>query len=142
MRNIFRVLLVAVVFVACSKSAVVPSADGLYSFDAEVFVQNLSKSEDPIFKNMPKDFLDKTMAGLKTFTIEIKGSEATANFSTVVVKASLKKLDTTDGSVRFLMTPVDEDKKNDVATLIVEGNKLTLDPGKGQVDKLYFRKIS
>lgn len=142
MKNIFKFFLVAFVFVACSKSAMQPSVDGLYSFDTDVFVQNLTKAEDPVFKNMPKDVLDKTVAGLKTFTIEIKGDEATANFSNVVVKGSLKKLNTTDGSVRFLMTPLDEDKKNDTATIIIEDKKLTLDPGKQQVDKLFFQKIS
>ena len=129
---------------ACSKSSgpASVSVDGIYQFDADVFMQNINKSEDPVFKNMPKDVVEKTIAGLKTFTLEIKGDEATANFSNVVVKGKLQKIDTQDGSMKFLMTPVDEDKKQDAVTIIIDGGKLTLDPGKEQMDKLFFRKAS
>ena len=129
---------------ACSKASGPESVsvDGIYQFDADVFMQNINKSEDPVFKNMPKDVVEKTVTGLKTFTLEIKGNEATANFSNVVVKGNLQKIDTQDGTMKFMMTPVDEDKKQDAVTIIIEGGKLTLDPGKEQMDKLFFRKAS
>lgn len=143
MRIFFQMMMALGLLMAlgCSKASAPVSADGVYSFDAGKFLQNLNQSEDPVFKNMPKEVLDKTVAGLKTFTIEIKGNEAAANFADVVVKGSLKKVDSTDGLVRFLMTPTDEDKKNDTATLIIDGKNLTLDPGKDKADQLFFSKM-
>lgn len=143
MKMFFRLFLVIGMtgFLACSKtSAPAVSVDGSYSFDAAKFMQNLGGTDDKMFQNMPKEMLDKMLEGLKTFTLEIKGNEATANFADVVVKGSLKKLESKDSSMRFLMTPNDEDKKDDTATLIIEGRNLTLDPGKDPTDRLFFSR--
>jgi len=144
MKILSRVFLsiVMIATLACSglKSAV--SADGVYQFDASTYKTALDKIDDPVFKNLTEDMMNQMMADLSKFTIEIKGNEATATFDDMVVKGALEKIASESNIIKFMMTPYDDDKKEDKATLIIEGQNLTLDPGRQETDKLYFKKSS
>jgi hypothetical protein len=125
--------------VQCSKGSSA-NVNGVYVFDTDAFKASIQKTDDPMLKSMPEDVLNQTMEGLKTFKIEVADSQATATFGTMVVKGNLSKTGDENGEVRYLMTPVDADKKNDTVNLIIKDNTLTLDPGKKETDKMYFKK--
>lgn len=125
---------------ACSGLKSAANADGVYQFDTSAYKTALDKMDDPVFKNLTEDMMNQMMSDLSKFTIEIKGSEATATFDDMVVKGALEKMASEGSAMKFMLTPYDEDKKEDKATLIIEGTNLTLDPGRNETDKLYFVK--
>ena len=116
------------------------SADGTYVFDSEMFISMLSKTNDPNMQNIPENVRQQMVDTFKTFKIEVKGDEATASFGTDVLKGKLSKLSEESGAVKFLMTPLDEAEKNNTVNLIIKGDTLTIDPGKAEADKMYFKK--
>lgn len=116
------------------------STDGTYVFDSEMFIATLSKTDDPNMKNIPENVRQQMVDTFKTFKIEVKGDEATASFGNDVLKGKLSKLSEEDGTVKFLMTPLDEAEKNNTVNLIIKGDTLTVDPGKSEADKMYFKK--
>lgn len=116
--------------------------NGVYLFDTDAFKATLKTSDDPMLKDMPEDVMQQTMDGLKDFKIEVSDTTATATFGETVVKGNISKTSEAGGEVKYSMTPVDEDKKTEVVTLIFKDNKLTLDPGKKESDKMFFKKSS
>jgi hypothetical protein len=116
------------------------STDGTYVFDSEMFISMLSKTNDPNMQNIPENVRQQMVDTFKTFKIEVKGDEATASFGTDVLKGKLSKLGEESGAVKFLMTPLDEAEKNNTVNLIIKGDTLTIDPGKTEADKMYFKK--
>lgn len=112
--------------------------DGTYVFDAEKFKEEL-KTDDNL-KNVPPDLIEKMLEKFNTFQIEIKGEDTTVSFGSETVKGRLKVESQEASEVKLLMTPSDEDKKNDTAFYVIQGSKLVVDPGKSEEDKLYFVK--
>lgn len=121
-------------------TATTASVDGTYVFDSEMFISTLSKTDDPNLQNIPENVRQQMADTFKTFKIEVKGDEATASFGTDVLKGKLSKLGEENGALKFLMTPVDEAEKNNTVNLIIKGDTLTVDPGKTEADKMYFKK--
>ena len=117
------------------------SNDGVYLFDEEAYRAHLKAMNDPMMKDIPAEAVEGMMAVFKSYTITIKGEEATATFGDMSVKGSLKDV-SLNGETRLFMTPVDEDKKTQTVTLVIKDGKLVLDPGKTDADKMQFKKTS
>ena len=124
---------------ACHSGSTV-SLNGNYNFDTEALKTTFKNSSDEMIKGMPEDVLAQVVDGMKSFHIEVKDTEATATFGETVVKGTLSKAGEVDGETKFVMTPVDEDKKSDTVTIFIKGDTLTLDPGKKDIDKMFFKK--
>lgn len=135
------ILACALLVSACSPGAKTgTNVDGNYVFDTDALKVALKNSGDQMMANMPEDVLQQVIDGMKGFHIELKDTQATATFGETVVKGNLSKSGEESGEVKLVMTPLDEDKKQDAVTLIVKGDTLTLDPGKKDIDKMYFKK--
>lgn len=129
---------------ACSttKAPAAATVDGTYQLDTDVLRVKLTTSDDPTFKSAPPEALDQVVNGMKDFKFEIKGLDVTATFGVTVVKGTIARNGGTDVEPSYLMTPTDEDKKKDPVTLVFKDNSLTLDPGKRDIDKLYFKRAA
>lgn len=114
------------------------SYDGEYVFDTQAFRKTLN--EDASLKNVPADLIESMLSKFDTFKIEVKGADTIVTFGSDVIKGKLVKESESDGAMKFKMTPSDEDKKEDIAFFIFKEKTLTLDPGKGDEDRLYFVK--
>lgn len=140
MKTSFKLVLLSVLLsvAACSRQV---DNNGVYFFDGDAFRTTLQNSDDPMLKSIPEDVMIQTLEGLKDFRIEItENSQAVATFGDVVVKGTLAKIGESGAESKFTMTPVDEDKKDDKVTLIVKEGRLTLDPGKKETDRMFFKK--
>lgn len=138
---LLAVLTCSALFAACSSGkAPGTTVNGNYLFDTDALKTALKGSGDQMMANMPDDVLQQVIDGMKGFHIELNETQATATFGETVVKGILSKTGEAGGEMKFLMTPVDEDKKKDTVTLIVKGETLMLDPGKKDIDKMYFKK--
>ena len=133
-------LLLVLILSACTHKV---DNNGVYFFDGDAFRTTLKNSDDEMLKSIPEDVMAQTLDGLKDFKIEItQDTQAVATFGDVVVKGTLAKIGVAGTESKFTMTPVDEDKKNDVVTLIVKDGSLILDPGKKETDRMFFKKKS
>ncbi|OVE81358.1 hypothetical protein BVY03_04020 [bacterium K02(2017)] len=127
-----------------AKSAPKPKdpLSGTYIFDADKYKQEQLKHANSIFTKMkPKD-LERMMAVFRPFKIEVNGDKAKASFSQEVINGRLKTLKKNASGASLFMTPTDENKKNQTVTLTIEGDKMILDPGRKETDKMFFKRVN
>lgn len=125
---------------APAQAVAASTVDGKYVFDATVWLDEMKKA-DPNFAQAPEELVKKMTEGFSQFNIEIKGTDATANFGEMIVAGKLEEVSKAADHVLYKMTPTDEDKKNQPIMLKIAGNVLTAGP-EGQVkQQLYFKKM-
>lgn len=115
--------------------------DGVYVFDTETYKQVQLDNADSVFKKMKPEDVDRLMQIFRPFKIELVGNQAVASFSHDVIKGELKTLEKNGATSKLFMTPTDEKKKDQTVTLIITGEKMILDPGKKETDKMFFKKV-
>lgn len=115
--------------------------DGVYLFNMEKYKAEQLKHPDSVFKKMSEKDLGRMMQVFRPFKIEVEGKTATATFSHDVIKGKLKTLEKDSRRSRLFMTPMDQKKRDQTVTLIIEGDDLVLDPGKKETDKMYFKRV-
>jgi hypothetical protein len=115
---------------------------GIFIFDEDAFKTVLESGPDSPLKNLPPDVLNKALSSMKSFQIEVKGSEAIALFGKHTITSSLEYVATEGVSQKWLMTPTSPDEAKDTVHLIFSEESLVLDPGKSPQDRLYFKKKS
>ena len=126
---------------AVSKPAVTNIYSGTYLFDVQKYRDVQMNQQDSLFKDMKPEDIEKMMRIFKPFKIEVNGSEAQATFAQDVIKGRLNTLQASQQRTLLNMIPVDEDKQDQAVTLIIEGDQLVLDPGKREIDKMYFTRM-
>lgn len=155
MRTVF-VLAVLVLFCACQSTAVknesvqvaAPATqevkanpvDGVYVFDSYRYKEEQLKHPDNVFKDVPAEDIDNVMKVFAPFQITIKKGTAAASFSNEVIRGSVKELSRSSQETRLQMKPTNEEHKNELLTLIITGDRLVLDPGKEEKDKMYYKR--
>lgn len=117
------------------------SHDGVYVFDTETYKQVQLDNADSVFKKMKPEDVDRLMQIFRPFKIELTGNQAIASFSHDIIKGELKTLEKNGATSKLFMTPTDEKKKDQTVTLIITGEKMILDPGKKETDKMFFKKV-
>ncbi|MBF0103838.1 MAG: hypothetical protein HQM16_00800 [Deltaproteobacteria bacterium] len=116
--------------------------NGTYLFDTETYKSEQLKHEDSIFKKLKPEDLERMMQVFKPFKIEVAGQNATAVFSHDIIKGSLKTIRRTNEGAHLFMTPLDENKTDQTVTLIIEADRLVLDPGRKETDKMFFKRTN
>ncbi|MFH1355962.1 MAG: hypothetical protein ABII18_02415 [bacterium] len=121
----------------------VPANDyeGTYSFDTQKYKQVQLLYKDSLFQKMSPEDVDRMMKIFQPFKIEIQGGEVRAAFSQDIVRGTLKEVSRSAQETRLKMIPVDDDKKKETVELIIRGNQMILDPGKKEIDKMFFTRI-
>lgn len=124
-----------------TKPKVVSQYDGTYRFDAKTYKDAQLKNKDSLFKKMKPEDVDRMMRIFKPFTIDVQGNDVMATFSHDVIKGKITPLSKSSKETKLFMTPLDEEKKDQTVTLIIRGNEMIVDPGKKEVDKMFFRRV-
>lgn len=132
-------ILISLVFVISCSGGSSANFDGLYTFDDQTWKSEMEKM-NPNFSQSPPELVTKMMNAFKSFSIEIKGKEATAKFGNMVVKGSLTEVSKSSGGATLKMIPYDEDKKNEPIMLVINGSKMTAGPENKPKEALYFVK--
>jgi hypothetical protein len=148
-------VLIMLLFVGCNQNpsetvsidtvvtAEVPANDyeGTYSFDTKKYKSVQLLYKDSLFQKMSPEDVDRMMKIFKPFEIKIQGINAHATFSQDVVRGTLQAVSRSAQETRLKMIPIDDDKKNEIVELIIRGNQMVLDPGKKEIDKMYFKRV-
>lgn len=139
--TVFAALILFVTIAACNKGS---SFVGTYAFDTEKFMTSLKAATGG--QDMPKEVVDNAVKVFETYKITVAENEATITFGDMSVKGTLKLLEKKEAETKFLMTPVDEDKKNEPVTfLFSKDGALTVDMAEATGDpssQMYFKKQS
>ena len=139
--TIFTALILVVTFAGCNKGS---SIVGTYAFDTEKFMTRLKAATGG--QEMPQEVIDNAVKVFETYKITVTKDVATIIFGDMSVKGTLKLLDKKETETKYLMTPVDEDKKNEPVTfLFSKDGALTVDMADATGDpssQMYFKKQS